>query len=48
VVRPAWEFRLDTKADLSLRLGFEHRYESQSTRDESSDFDYFATLVLAF
>ena len=48
VVRPAWEFRLDTKTNLSLRLGLEHRYESQSTRAKKSDLDYFATLVLSF
>jgi len=48
VVRPAWEFKLDEATNLSLRIGLEHRYESNTTRDEPSDLDYFATLVVTF
>jgi hypothetical protein len=48
IVRPVWEIKLDSKTDLSLRLGFEHRYESITNLDSHSDIDYFATLVLSF
>jgi putative salt-induced outer membrane protein YdiY len=48
VIRPTWEIKLDTKTDLSLRLGFEHRYESVTNLQSHSDIDYFAALVLSF
>jgi hypothetical protein len=48
IVRPAWEFKLDEETNLSLRIGLEHRYETDTTREERSDLDYFATLVLRF
>lgn len=48
VIRPTWNIKLDTKTDLSLRIGFEHRYESETNLEKHSDLDYFAALVVSF
>ena len=48
IIRPTWEIKLDAKTDLSLRIGFEQRYESITNLEKHSDFDYFAALVLSF
>lgn len=44
-----WTFKLDTKQGLSLRLGLENDYESESQSDPSrNDLKYFGALVLNF
>lgn len=48
VVRARWELRLDEKHDVSLTVGLEHRYDTQSTNEQQSDVDYFMRIVWGF
>lgn len=48
VLNARWEYKLDAEQDLSLAIGVEHRYDSQTTNDMRTDIDYFVRLVLGF
>ncbi|GAB4520417.1 MAG: hypothetical protein Tsb0013_24040 [Phycisphaerales bacterium] len=48
VLSARWEYKLDAASDLSLSLGVEHRYDTQTTNDMRTDVDYFVRLVLGF
>lgn len=48
-IRGAIEYDLSNETDLRLKLGVEHRYESQvADGTRNSDLDYFLSLVLGF
>lgn len=46
--RAYYEIRLSERVNVNLRLGVEHRYESDPGRREHSDLDYAATIVVKF
>ena len=48
VIKAEWQLRLNNDNNLFLRLGAEHRYETNTTRSKRSDLDYFARLVYGF
>ena len=48
VLSARWEYKLDAATDLSLAIGLEHRYDTQTVNDSRTDIDYFVRLVLGF
>ncbi|MEM1424392.1 MAG: DUF481 domain-containing protein [Planctomycetota bacterium] len=48
VLNARWEYKLDAASDLSLSVGVEHRFDTQTVNDSRTDVDYFVRLVLGF
>lgn len=48
VSKAGWETIVDPKTRLNLKLGVEHRYESDPGDAEASEIDYFVTLGWTF
>jgi putative salt-induced outer membrane protein YdiY len=47
--RASWEMLIDPKLNMSLRIGAEHRYQSNPGDGfRHNDLDYFATFVIGF
>ncbi len=46
--RAGWNFIVDPKKNINLRIGWEHRYVNESGSREPNDFDYFVVLGLSF
>lgn len=46
VAKAAYEILLDTKSGISLKLGFEDRYDSTPEGRKRNDLDYFVLLVI--
>lgn len=48
ILRAEWQLRLENSKDVFLRIGAEHRYDTDSPAEKRSDLDYFVRLVFGF
>jgi len=48
VAKAGWETIVDPETKLNLKLGIEHRYDSDPGDAEASEVDYFVTLGWTF
>lgn len=48
IIKAEWQLRLENSKDVFLRIGAEHRYDTDTPADKRSDLDYFVRLVFGF